>query len=500
MALNMRRTVMMLCVVALNAKKDRRSAGGGVGAGRGGRGAVSIWHVVAREVRFASGALAAWAAAIAVVVVPGVARGDCRVSDFALGATAQERTRDSAILEAGELAANGRWPDARGVYLWVLARYEDDPEALQGLARVDAWDGCWSLSESEFRRVLAMHPEDGDVRAAYVDMLVWRGRTAEAQAVLAQGAGGTPGSPPSSPPLLARAAQFAYWRGDATTGVALADRAEQAAPDDGDIRAIRDRMLRGEARLTTHLDAYPGNTVLSVTGQVLQHVGRFELWGGAQLLTYFTPDTSTKNDVRYLVDVAYHPALGVVLGAEVALGLPAHAIPDFAGKVWATVPLVGPLDATLAYTLWHFAAGAGLVPTSTGEELVHIINPSLGVALPREIRLEGRAWISAATTGGQTRWAGAAGAQITWTPTARFSTGVSYTYGTEADAVTQGVLLSANPVSFLEYKSHVAGAYVDWLLDRKVGLRPFVGFERREDPAGNVIWIASVEVGVYARW
>jgi hypothetical protein len=445
--------------------------------------------------RFASAVRLALVACVVTrltVLSPGTANADCRVSDYALGPTAQERTRDSAILEAGDLAANGRWPDARGVYLWVLARDENDPEALQGLARVDAWDGCWSLSESEFRRVLAMHPEDSDVRAAYVDMLVWRGRMTEAQSVLAQGAGGAPGDPPSSPPLLARAAQFAYWRGDATTAVALADRAEGGAPDDGDIRAMRDRMFRGEARLTTHFDAYDSNNqVLSVAGQVLQRAGRFEAWGGAQLLSYFTPGLRPTNDVRYWVDVAYHPALGVVLGAELALGAPANAIPDFAGKVWVTAPIVGPLDATLAYNLWHFEAG---------DEIVHIVNPSVGVALPKEIRLEVRAWISATTIGGQTKGAGAGGAQVTWTPTARLSAGLAYTYGTEADAVTQGVVLPTDASLFLDYKSHVAGAFVDWLMDRKVGVRPFVGFERREDPSNNVVWIASAEIGVYARW
>jgi hypothetical protein len=425
------------------------------------------------------------------VFIGGVARADCRVSEYALGAKGHERTRESALLEAGELAANGHWPDARAVYVWILARFVDDPEALQGLARVDAWDGCWALSESEFRRVLAMHPEDADVRASYVDMLVWRGRPAEAQRVLAQGPGGAPGEPPSSPPLLARAAQFAYWRGDATTAVRLADRAEQGAPDDGDVRAMRDRMFRGEARLTTHLDAYPDNDVISVAGQVLQRAGLFEVWGGAQLLSYFTPGTSPMNDVRYPVDVAYHPAIGMVLGAEVALGAPAHAIPDFAGKVWATVPLVGPLDATLAYNLWHFGAG---------DEVVQIINPAVGVALPKEVRVEGRAWLSVASSGGATQGEWAAGAQATWTPTSRVSAGVSYTYGTEADAVTQGLLLPTNVAQFLEYKSHVAGAYVDWLFDRKVGIRPFIGVERREDPSSNAVWIASVEIGMYARW
>lgn len=418
------------------------------------------------------------------------ARADCVVSGYALGAAgvAAARTRDTALLEAGELAANGHWADARAVYLWMLARDGDDAEALFGLARVDAWGKCWAISEAEFRRVLALHPGDADVRAGYVDLLVWRGRTGEAQRVLGVDATGVA---PASPALLARAAQFAYWRGDATTAIRLADEAERGAPDDGDVRAMRDRMFRGEARVTTRLDAYPGNDLVSVGAQVLERTGLFELTGGVQVLGRFSADaTAPIVDVRYPVDVAYHPALGVTLGVEIAPGAPAQAIPEVAARAWAIFPIVAVFDGSVAYSFWYFSGG----------ETVHIVNPSLGIALPNEVRLEGRAWISLATSGGRSLVEGAGGGLVTWSPSPRVSAGMTYTYGAEADAVAQVFPLSGSVDQFLEYRSHVAAAFADWRLDRFAGVRPVAGVERREDAAGNVVWITSIELGLYARW
>ena len=432
---------------------------------------------------------------IAAAVVPSRARADCAVSGYALGeGGGRARTRDGALVEAGELAANGRWPDARAVYLWMLARAGDDAEALFGLARVDAWGGCWAIAEAEFRRVLALRPGDADVRAGYVDLLVWRGRTAEARQVLGEQDATSPatnGAYASAPPLLAREAQFAYWRGDATTAVRLADEAERGAPDDGDVRAMRDRMFRGEARVTTRVDAYPGNSLVSVGGQVLGRAGLFELSGGAQLLGRFGAEGTTPiYDARYPVDVAYHPAIGVTLGAEIAPGAPAQAIPELATKAWVIFPLVAAFDGSVAYSFWHFSGGEG----------VHIVNPSLGMALPGEVRVEARTWISLATFGGRSLVEGAAGGQVTWSPTSRVSAGMTYTYGAEADAVAQVFPLSGTVDQFLEYRSHVAAAFADWRIDRAVGVRPVAGIERRQDPADNVAWIASVEMGVYARW
>jgi tetratricopeptide (TPR) repeat protein len=427
-------------------------------------------------------------AAAIVLSAPPARAANCAVSAYYPSA----RVREAALLEAGELASNGRWADARAVYLWVLARHDEDPEALFGLARVDAWGGCWAISEAEYRRVLAAHPGDADVRAGYVDLLVWRGRLAEAERILEEGLGQT--SARTAPPLLARAARFAQWRGDATTAVRLADEAEHGAPDDGDVRAMRDRMFLGEARATAHADFYPGGyqNLYSLSTQVLQRAGRFEVYGGAQLLERYGGTTAssanTVLDGRYPFGIAYHPALGATIGAEVAPGAPSNAIPVVALKGWGMAPIVGPFDAFFAYSFWYFAGG----------EVVHIFNPAFGIALPHDFRLDVRGWISSvilpamANKEGQSDVVGAGGLALTWSATPRLDAGVTGTYGAEADPGTLYQLL--------EYRSLLASLFVDALLGRRGGLRPLVGVEYRTPPSGPGLWIASIEMGAYGRW
>jgi hypothetical protein len=412
------------------------------------------------------------------LVFPRVSRAaDCAVSAYYPSA----RTRESALLEAGELASNGHWADARAVYLWVLARHPDDAEALFGLARLDAWGACWALSEAEYRRVLAAHPGDADVRAGYIDLLIWRGRLDEAERVLREG----PDS--KSPSLLARSARFAYWRGDATAAVRLADAAERGAPDDGDLRAMRDRMFLGEARLTVHFDKYPAGypDLFSVATQILQRTGRLEVYGGPQLLVRYAGSSTTKTvmDGRYPLGLAYHPALGATVGGEIAPGAPSNAIPVLSLKGWILSPIIGRLDAFFAYSFWYYSIG----------EVVQIFNPSLGIALPHEFRLDVRGWVALANllgSHGQSEAVGAAGAQLAWSATPRLDMGGTYTYGAEVD-------LSPTVTQLLKYRSHVATVYVDWLLGRHGGLRPLGGVDYRIDQA---ITIWSLEMSAYGRW
>jgi hypothetical protein len=363
----------------------------------------------------------------------------------------------------------------------VLARHDDDPEALFGLARLDAWASCWSLSEAEYRRVLAAHPGDADVRAGYVDLLIWRGRLDEAERVLGQG----PDS--KAPSLVSRSARFAYWRGDATMAVRLADAAEHGAPDDGDVRAMRDRMFLGEARLTVHFDKYPAGyqDLFSVATQILERTGRFEVYGGPQLLVRYAGSSTSKTvtDGRYPLGLAYHPALGATVGAEIAPGAPSNAVPVLSLKGWALSPIIGPIDAFFAYSFWYYTTG----------EVVQIFNPSVGIVLPHELRLDVRGWIAFANllgVRGQSEAVGAAGGQLAWSATQRFDAGVTYTYGAEVD-------LSPTLSQLLAYRSHMATAFVDWLLGRHGGLRPLGGVAYRIDQA---ITIWSLEMSAYGRW
>lgn len=413
---------------------------------------------------------------------------DCVASSYATVAS----DRDVAIVEAGSLSSSGRWADARAVYLWVLARHEDDPEALFGLARLDAWGGCYPLAEAGYLRVLSTHPEDADVRAAYVDLLLWEGSLDDAERILARGLALDPGAPP----LLERAARLAYWSGDATAALRLADAAERAAPDDGDLRAERDRLFLGEARATARLDRYPSpyQDLATVGAQVLQRIRRFDLYGGAEMVARLGQPSVV--DAHYPVGLAFHPSTGVTFGGEIEPGAPARAIADVALKVWAQAPLTHRFDASLAYQFWHFSAGP---------ELVHIFNPAIGVALPDDLRLELRAWLSAATLltqptlatqpsgASSTGVTGAAGFQLSWRASARLDLGFACTYGAELDQ---------NPalLQLLAYRALVVNAYADRLFSRSWGLRPTLGIDRREAPGGTALWVPSVEVSAYTRW
>ena len=419
---------------------------------------------------------------VALLWPRGASAADCTVSRYHPVA----RTREAALLEAGVLAATGHYSDARAVYLWVLARSQRDAEALFGIARVDSWGGCFALAEHEYQQVVGSHPEDSDVRAGYIDLLVWSRRLDEAERTLEVGLA----LEPSSASLLVRAARFAYWRGNATKAVDLADRAERAAPDDGDVRALRDRLFLVEGRVTAHVDAYPPGyqSLYSLAAQALARTGRFEIYGGAQALARYAGASagSLVVDGRYPLGVIYHPALGTALGAEVAVGAPAVAVPVLSLKASVLAPVYGPVDGSFAYLYWHYAAG----------QVVHIFNPSVGIDLPHEFRLDLRAWISAVslpeqgTTPGRSLVEPAVGAQLTYEATPRLTTGITYTYGAEVDQVPSLYAL-------VTYRAHMGTAFADWLIARNGGVRPMVGTEYRL-PMNIAIW--SFEVSGYGRW
>ncbi len=423
------------------------------------------------------GALALWSSSRSA------AAADCAVSSYYPTA----REVDPAIAEGDALVAKGRWADARAVYMWVLARSEESPDALYGLGRVDAWGGCRALAEKEFRQVLKGHPTNADVRAAYVDLLMWAHRIPEAESVLADGLA----LGPKEPGLLARAARFEFWRGNAAEAARLADEAEAVAPTDEELQDMRARMFLGEARLATHIDHYPPGyqDLFTVSATGLQHVGRFEISGGAEVLERFGGDVNAITDAQYPLSVAYHPAMGFTVGAEGTFGAPAHAIPRLALKTWALAPITGPVDATLGYWFWHYDSG----------EIVHIFAPEVGIDLPAEVRLDLRGYVSVVTLPaaggqpGQTQVAGAAGAQVTWSVTPRLDVGGIYTYGAEVD---QGQTL----YQLQKVKAHVATGFADILLDRRFGLRPVVAVWRQSPDVGDVTWIVSAELGAYTRW
>jgi tetratricopeptide (TPR) repeat protein len=407
-----------------------------------------------------------------------------------------ELSHEEALLAGGTYLSAKKWPEARGVYIWMLSKDPNDMEALGALARVDAWDGCWQLSEREYARVLTAHPEDIDTRAGYVDLLTWQNRFNEAGRLLNEGLA----ADPDAAPLLIRRARMAYWRGDTLEAVHLADRAVQLSPEDGDLRAMRDKMFLGEARLTARLDHYPPGyqDLYTMSGQVLQRIGRYEVYGGTALVQRYggADGVAPVTDLQFPVGVLYHPALGFVLGAEIAIGAPAHAIPNFQGKVSLLAPIVPRWTGTFSYSFWNYSAG----------ETVHIFAPGVSWTPLEKFRFDLTAYVSAVRIPDQRDALGnlkatasaslapAIGIQAAYVHSSRLEFAVGYTYGAELDqdpAVYQLLTIRQNAVH----------AYADYLFDRSFGMRPVVEFERRESTdSGAIALVESVELGAYYRW
>lgn len=442
-------------------------------------------HMVTYQVRRTRRALVlATAAALAVLfVLPRAYAAVCAASEEG----APRRDRDAVLLAANADAAAGRFGRARAGYLWILARRPDDAEALYGLARVDAWEGCSALAQSSYARALEAHPEDADLRAGFVDVLLWEGRYDEAERLLELGLARSP----SSAPLLLRRARLAYWRGDAPAARALMDAAAASAPDDPDVAEARAKMFTSEARVSGRLDGYPAGypDVYALGAQVMHRPSRVELYGGVQLVRRTeTAASEGVTDARYPVGVLYHTGIGAALGLEVAPAAPARALPNVAVRASALTPITNHLGAFLSYSFWHFDGGT----------TVHILNPSLGIGLPRDVRLDLRGWISAlrvpdARPGEQAKIAGAVGASIAVPASRALEIGGWYTYGVQLDR---------NPalLTILAIESHSTGAFADVRIDPRKGLRPLVAVEQRNLPSGGSLWGAAFELGAYVRW
>lgn len=399
-------------------------------------------------------------------------------------------TREQVLIEAGQDAARGEgsWADARAAYLWVLARHPDDPEALYGLARVDAWDGCLALAEASYRRILAKHPRDADVRAGLADVLVWVGRFDDAEKLVDEGLV----LDPRSAPLVVRKARLAYFQGDASAAEALGERALALAPEDGDVKAARARLFRNEVRALARLDHYPKGyaDVATLAAQGMHRFGRFELTGGLQALRRAGATGQTAVvDLRVPVGFAYHPGLGTTVGAEVAPSFPADAVPRFAVRAFGLLPVTSRLSAFASYSFWAFDAGS----------TVHILNPSVGVTLPWQVHVDARAFLSAVRLPGpagspaDVQFAGAYGGAVSVPVKDDLDVGAYYTYGVQLDQ---------NPALFqiLQFSSHAAGAWGDYKLTSRRGVKPLLGVERRTTQNDDVLWVTAFELSGYARW
>lgn len=396
-------------------------------------------------------------------------------------------SRDLMMAEARQAARSGSRDYARGLLEERLRAAPDDDEARAELARVDAWDGRWSSSEAGYRRVLLRHPDDVDVRAGLVDVLLWGARQDEAARLLDAGLVRSP----RSAPLLLRRARIAHWQGDATTAARYLDQAQEAAPGDADVRALRDTVFRGEARLVLRDDVFFAPAGVrdypSADLTVLQAWRRFRFSARTEHSARFgvEPGTRSYNGLHFL-GAAWVPSAGWTAHVELGVGAPAVAVPRFLGRLGLSFPVGSRFTGAANYSHWRYDSG----------QVVHLFNPAVGVTITDALRAEVRYWFAYMTaptpTGGSVSdGVPSFGVRVSWRPTSRFELGAEYTYGAQLDRLPVGQLVAI--------RGHIVSLGTDVRVSHGFGLRPLVRVELRTSP-GDLLPILSPELGFYTRW
>ena len=336
--------------------------------------------------------------------------------------------------------------------------------------------------------MLARHPDDLDARAGLVDVFLWQSRWDDAGREIDRGLARSP----ASAPLLLRRARVAHWQGDATGSAGALDEAQRASPDDAEVRAMRDAVFRGEARLAVRDELFfaPGGVQAfpSADLAVLQawRTLRFSARTEQSLRYGADADSRSYNGLHFL-GVAWVPRAGWTLHLELGVGAPAAAVPRWLGRVGVSAPLGSRLTVSGSYSHWRYDS----------EQVVHLFNPAVGVTITDALRVEARYWFAYVVAPGPSGervadGVSSFGVRATWRPTSRFALGGEYTRGVQLDRLAVGLQLVA-------IRAHIVSLDADVRLTHALGLRPALRVELR-DSADGVLPIVAPELGVYTRW
>lgn len=397
-------------------------------------------------------------------------------------------TRDALLARARSHIADNERPEARAIYLALLARDPSDDEVRGRLARLDAWDGCYDLAEKGYRQVLSHYPEDAEVRAGLVDVLLWTRRWDEAEAELEEGVKRSPGSPD----LVLRRAKLAHWRGDEERAAAEAARARRLAPLDLDAQALCDEVFLGEARLAGRAQLFPSgwDDIYTTEAEISQRWRKLRFFFGHQSVARTGAFANTTTiDVRRTVGVYYHAPFGGWVGAAVGVATPGAALPLVAVTLSALSPIGSLFTLLTNAAVWQY----------TNDKTVYTIAPSLGWAATPTLEIGARWWVSnvVARAPGQTsvsETVHSIGLRAVYRPEPSWQAGAEYTYGVQLDQ---------NPTftQLLELRSHVVTVYARRMFFRELGVQPVFALERRESLAsGVVIVVPLVELALLTRW
>ena len=293
----------------------------------------------------------------------------------------QHQGRDAQLDEARRAAHDGRLDEARRRYEALVRNDARDDEARAGIARIDAWSGHYEQAERIYRDVLTRHPTDDDVRAGLFNVLVWNHRWDDAEQLINQA------PRRDTPGVLTLQARLVYARGDVTTARALAEKAEVLSGGDPEIRAVKQRMNTRSLRLSTR-------TILFATGAPV--LGQVDVGLSQSIhrlrLTFETEQGARPTSLSggwmygatYGAGATWTFAPGLSFGTEVAVGAPARVVPMVRARSNVTIPLRPWLSSSLGYTFRRFADAVD----------THGINPSLGLTLRGELRIDATYWLT----------------------------------------------------------------------------------------------------------
>jgi tetratricopeptide (TPR) repeat protein len=333
--------------------------------------------------------------------------------------------RDSLLQQARQDTREGALDPARLRYEVLLARDPLDDEARTGLAKLDAWEGEHAKAERAYREVLSRHPRDDDVRAGLFNVLVWNQRWQDAADLL------NAAPKHDSPTILGLRARLAYVDGDVTEGRRLAERAEQLAPQDGELRELRQRLTTRFARVTSRL---------IVTAQGAPMLGQAEVSLSQSIhrlrLTFDTEQGSRPLSLTsgWVYGATYGGgawwtfAPGIILGTEFAMGAPAAMVPLIRARAQFSIPWRPWLDMALSYQYRRYAQ----------EMDTHGSSASLGLTLRGEIRIDATYWLTQVQLHGSAddsgnRWLQAFGLSAGRTMFPGFDVRAGYAHGAEAE-------------------------------------------------------------------
>jgi tetratricopeptide (TPR) repeat protein len=407
-----------------------------------------------------------------------------------------QESLDATLTAADALALPVDRPKARGLYLAVLAENPDDFEAAVGLAQVDAWDECFALAEAGYRAVLARSPRNVDARAGLADVLLKLGRWAEAGRVLDDGLQ----RDPYALELLTRRARAAHWTSDPATALHHLTRAERISPVDPEIRAARDRVFLGQARLSQRLSIMPtGYDDVYVTDlAAMQRWRQWRIEMSTSVVSRYGASRPTRSgaqqtrvlDGRPSFGLFYHFTSGAWFGGSAAVSAPALALPRYALNANAFTPLHGRFALTTSASYWRYE----------DQREVAILSPALAVTLTDAVDLVGSYWLTAVIVHSSAapsfiEYVHSAGLRVNYRPSSILSVGLDYTYGVQLER-------QPSASDFLELRSHVMTVLGRRLVSRTFGVDAAISLERRAAGSGRApgVWGWAVEPGLFLRW